>query len=163
MMNYNEISDFSIKIIKRLNKDNIPCTALTKGILPKELAELDNINSYGITLVSLNEDYRMKYEPNAAAYKDRIAALKYLHDKGINTWVSVEPYPTPNIIEQDLDEILNAISFVDKIIFGRTNYSKIVSQYKQHKQFYNDLAYRTIDFCEKNDIEYHIKEKTISE
>jgi len=163
MMGYKDISDLSIEIIKRLNKDNIPCTALTKGILPKQLAELDNINSYGITLVSLDEDYRSKYEPNAAAYKDRIAALKYLHDRGVNTWVSVEPYPTPNIIEQDFNEILNAISFVDKIIFGRTNYSKIVSQYKQHKQFYNELAYRTIEFCDENSIEYHIKEKTITD
>lgn len=163
MMGYDEISNLSIKIIKRLNKDNIPCTALTKGILPKELAELDSINSYGITLVSLNEDYRMKYEPNAATYKDRIAALKHLHDKGFSTWVSVEPYPTPNIIEQDLDEILNTISFVDKIIFGRTNYSKTVSQYKEHKQFYNELAYRTIRFCDEKNIEYHIKEKTITE
>lgn len=163
MMGYDDISDLSIKIIKRLNEDNIPCTALTKGILPKELAELNNINSYGITLVSLNEDYRSKYEPNAASYKDRIAALKYLHDKDISTWVSIEPYPTPNIIEQDFDEILNTISFVDKIIFGRTNYSKIVSQYTQHKQFYNELAYKTIEFCERNDIEYHIKEKTVTE
>jgi DNA repair photolyase len=162
MMGYEDISELSIKIIRRLNEDNIPCTALTKGLLPKQLAELENINSFGITLVSLNEDYRSKYEPNSARYTNRIAALKYLHDKGISTWVSVEPYPTPNIIEQDFDEILNAISFVDKIIFGRTNYSKTVSQYKLQKQFYNELAYRTIEFCDDNDIEYHIKEKTIT-
>lgn len=163
MMGYDDISDLSIKIIKRLNKDDIPCTALTKGILPKKLVELENINSYGITLVSLNENYRIKYEPNAASYKERIAAVKYLHDKGISTWVSIEPYPTPNIIEQDFDEILNAISFVDKIIFGRTNYSKVVSHYTQHKQFYNKLAYKTIEFSDRNNIEYHIKEKTITD
>lgn len=51
------------------------------------------------------------------------------------TWVSVEPYPTPNIIEQDIRDILDEISFTDKIIFGRTNYSKEISSYKDIKSF----------------------------
>ena len=60
--------------------------------------------------------------------KERIAALRTLHDAGCKTWVSIEPYPTPNFIEQDLNEILEAISFCDKIIFGRLNYNKKVSE-----------------------------------
>jgi DNA repair photolyase len=60
---------------------------------------------------------------------DRIKALKILHEKGCKTWVSIEPYPTPNIIEQNLSAILNAIGFVDKIIFGRLNYNKKGTQF----------------------------------
>jgi hypothetical protein len=41
-----------------------------------------------------------------------------LHDAGCKTWVSIEPYPTPNFIEQDLNDILCAISFCDKIILS---------------------------------------------
>ena len=163
MYKYDDISNLSLKILDLVNSYDIPCTALTKGVLPKELSKLSKNNSYGITLISLNEEFRKKMEPGSAPYKDRIASLKYLHDKGCKTWVSIEPYPTPNFIEQDFDEILKSVSFVDKIIFGRLHYNKKVSQYKDYKNYYNELAYKVIDFCEKNNIEYHIKNKTITE
>lgn len=160
MYGYKEICDKSIEIIELLNSHSIPCTALTKGVLPKELINTSKINSYGITLISLNEDFRKEMEPNSAPYRDRIDSLKFLHDNGFNTWVSIEPYPTPNIIEQDLLEILKSISFVDKIIFGRLNYNKKVTQFKEYQEYYNKLTYETIEFCEKNNIEYHIKDGT---
>ena len=101
-------------------------------------------------------------EPGAAPYADRLAALHALHDAGCKTWVSIEPYPTPNLIEQSLQDLLEAVSFVDKIIFGRTNYSTEVSSYKDHKAYYNKLAAEVISFCEERRIQYHIKEKTIT-
>lgn len=163
MYGYKEIEDMSIAAIKKLNKAGIKCTVLTKGILPKELVECSKDNEYGITLISLDEEYRQKMEPGAASYADRLAALKVLHDKGCKTWVSVEPYPTPNLIEQNLTVLLESISFVDRIIFGRTNYSIEVSAYKLHKIFYNECAYEVIRFCSDRNINYHIKEKTITE
>ena len=162
MYGYKEIEDLAFASIKKLNKFGIKCTVLTKGLLPIELAELSKENEYGITLVSLNENYRKKMEPGAAPYKERLKALKRLHDLGCKTWVSIEPYPTPNMIEQDLMELLESISFVDKIIFGRTNYSKTASSYKNHKQYYNELANEVISFCTSKGIYYHIKEKTIT-
>lgn len=105
--------------------------------MPIELAKQSTRNEYGITLISLDESFRRRIEPGAAAYVERIAALKALHDKGCRTWVSIEPYPTPNIIEQDLLEILNAVSFTNKLIFGRTNYSKEITAYKMHRSIIN--------------------------
>lgn len=162
MYGYDEVSEMSIKIIKKLNANNIKCTVLTKGILPINLSELSKDNEYGITLISLDEAYREKMEPGAAPTKKRIQALKDLSKKGCKTWVSMEPYPTPNLIEQNLMEILKEISFVDKIIFGRTNYSKEVSAYREHRQYYNQCAEQVIDFCNKNGIDYHIKDGTIT-
>lgn len=163
MNEYPEVSAMSIAAIRRLNNAGIRCTTLTKGILPLELAQLSPENEHGITLISLDESYREKMEPGAAPYADRLAALRALHDAGCRTWVSIEPYPTPNLIEQDLQDILDAVNFVDKIIFGRTNYCKEVNAYKQHKAFYNKLAVQVTEFCEQNGIQYHIKEKTITE
>ena len=102
-------------------------------------------------------------EPYAAPYNERLAAMKALHDRGCKTWVSIEPYPTPNLIQQDLQKLLEALAFTDRIIFGRTNYSKEVSEYAQHKQFYNNCAQQVIKFCEAKGIAYHIKNKTITE
>ena len=149
--------------IAQLNEAGIKCTALTKGILPIELAKLSPENEYGITLVSLDEGFRNEMEPNTAPYKERIAALRALHDAGCKTWVSIEPYPTPNFIEQDLNEILKAIGFCDKIIFGRMNYNKKVSEYKGYKAFYNALAEQVIVYCTTNGKEYHIKDGTRTE
>lgn len=163
MYGFDEVCDKSIEIINKLNENDIPCTALTKGILPKELVKTSKINGYGITLVSLNENFREEFEPNSATYIKRIDSLKYLHDNGFDTWVSIEPYPTPNIIEQDYEEILESISFVDKIIFGRLNYNKKATEYKEYQAYYNNLTYQTINFCQKNNIKYHIKDGTFVE
>lgn len=163
MYGYDEIKEMSLAAIEKLNKSGIKCTVLTKGILPKELANLSKRNEYGITLVSLDESYRKRIEPGSAPYKKRIEALKYLHDQGYKTWVSIEPYPTPNFIEQDLDQILEVLKFTDKIIFGRTNYNKAISAYKDHKKFYNEQAEKVIRFCKQNKKNFHIKNGTITE
>ena len=163
MYGYDDVSKMSIQIIRRLNQAGIKCTVLTKGILPIELADLAPENEYGITLVSLDEQFRQEMEPNTAPFLQRIQALRALHDAGCKTWVSIEPYPTPNFIEQDLGEILDAISFCDKIIFGRLNYNKRVSEYRQHREFYNELAETVIAFCQRNGKQYHIKDGTITE
>ena len=91
-----------------------------------------------------------------------ICHYKALHNAGCKTCVSIEPYPTPNIIEQNFDEILHAVSFCDMIIFGCLHYNKKVSEYKQHKKFFNELAQQVIDFCVANGKNYHIKTGTIS-
>lgn len=157
------VCNLSLKIIDKLNRNNIRCTVLTKGIFPRELGSrngFSNENEYGITLVSLNEKFRKEFEPNSAKFKDRIESLKYLHKKGFKTWVSMEPYPTPNLIKQGLKEILEAVSFVDKIVFGRLNYNVKSSEFIYSKEFYSSLALYVVNFCKRNRIDYYIKQGT---
>lgn len=163
MYGYPEIQKMSLAAIQKLNENHIKCRILTKGLLPIELKDLYSENEYGITLISLDEGYREKIEPGAASYADRLDALKALHDAGCNTWVSIEPYPTPNMIDQNLGEILEAVSFTDRIIFGRLNYNKSISAYKKNKHFYNECAKEVITFCEERGIGYHIKAKTMTD
>jgi len=162
MFGCDDIKNMSIGAIKKLNEAGIKCTVLTKGVLPIELSELSSDNEYGITLVSLSETYRESTEPGASPYVDRISALKTLSDKGHKTWVSIEPYPTPNIIEQDLNKILDSVAFTNKIIFGRTNYSSKVTSYKNHRSFYNQQVEIVVAFCDSKGIAYHIKSGTIT-
>ena len=67
------------------------------------------------------------------------------------------------MVEQDLHELLEAVSFTDRIIFGRMNYSKVANSFEGHKHFYNERAAEVIAFCQEHGIDYHIKEKTITE
>ncbi len=163
MYQYEDISNLTISIINKINLFDIPCTVLTKGVLPEKLLKTSKLNKYGITLISLNESFREEFEPFSAPYKSRIDSLKKLNKSGFDTWVSIEPYPTPNIIEQDFFEILNSVSFTDKIIFGRLNYNKNVSSYPNHKRYYNELAQNVIDFASKYEMEYHIKNGTVTD
>lgn len=160
--NYTEVGQMSIASIKKLNEAEIKCTVLTKGILPIELAELSDKNEYGITVVSLSSEFKKKMEPGAAPVGDRIASLKALHDMGCKTWVSIEPYPTPNIQFQDLREILDKVSFTDHIVFGRMNYNKLVSEYVDFREFYNEKAKEIKAYCRERNISCYIKNRTIT-
>jgi len=160
MYKYLEVSNLTLKIIERLNKDNIPCTVLTKGILPKELKSTDKYgknNEYGITLVSLDSNFKQRFEPFSAPYQERVNALKYLHNKGLKTWVSMEPYPTPNLVKQDILKILEKISFVDKIIFGKLNYNITSKKFADTGPYYEKCSRVVKEFCENRNIDYHIK------
>ncbi len=160
MYRYPEIANLTLDIIEKLNKHDIRCTVLTKGVCPRDLANTNKYgkdNEYGITVVSLDESFKKRLEPYSAPYEDRIESLRYLCNQGLETWVSMEPYPTPNLVRQDLLRILEEISFVDKIVFGKLNYNIKSRQFKDSRRFYDNCADTVIDFCRNNGIEYHIK------
>lgn len=60
MSDYPEVGEMTLKIINRLNQDNIKAVILTKSELPDSLLKTSKINEYGITLVSLDEKFRKK-------------------------------------------------------------------------------------------------------
>jgi nitroreductase len=76
---------------------------------------------------------------------------------------SVRQYSDKKVQKDQLDKILEAIAFTDKIIFGRTNYNKEVSGYTTHRDFYDKQALSVISFCKERNIQYHIKHGTLSE
>lgn len=155
MVGYPDVQEMSLKIIEKLNAAGIPCSILTKGVLPKELGDFRRFsrkNDPGISLVSLDEGFRRKWEPGAAPYAERIAALKYLHERGLHTWVHIEPYPTPNIITQDLRPILEAVAFADSISFEGWNYNPLVRKYARYREFYREQSEIVADFCRKRRI-----------
>lgn len=160
------VVDLTLKVLHKLNDYHIKSTVITKGAYPAKLAERECFNpenEYGITLVSLSSIYKKRYEPGAAPISERIKALKRLHDSGLKTWVSMEPFPTPNIVSQDLRDILDEVSFVDKIVFGKWNYNKLVSDYLSYEEpnFYNEAAEFVLNYCRKYSINVHIKDKTL--
>jgi len=143
MYGYPEVTELTLRLIEVINSYEISCSILTKGIIPLELADslrFTQNNTLGISLVSLSEEFRMKWEPGAAPYTSRIGALRELHNLGCTTLVHIEPYPTPNIIGQDLNKLLMAVDFADEIWFGRWNYNNIVKQYPDHKKFYDEQS-----------------------
>lgn len=161
-----DVVGLTTAIIQRLNADGIRVTTLTKGIYPEAFvrlaATLSRDNQYGISLVSLNEDFRRRWEPGAAPVALRMESLRLLADAGHSTWVSMEPYPTPQIDPPSaaVDEILEAVGFADKIVFGKWNYSKLANSDPDGQQHYKDCARTIADWCDERVKTLHIKKGT---
>ena len=134
-------------------------------------------NYYGISLVSLDEGFREMWEPGAAPYSWRLAHLMHLHDAGCKTWVSMEPYPalkwnmgevTAGPLASRMDDyaglrhLLEQVSFVDRIVFGRWNYNDAAPcDVTDPDAWYRDAACIVKDFCEAHGIECIIKKGTV--
>jgi DNA repair photolyase len=74
---------------------------------------------YGATLVFKDDAEALKHEPNAAPTSERLDALREAHNKGIRTWVSLEPVYT----QGDTFALIDATrSFVDCYKVGKLNY-----------------------------------------
>lgn len=158
------VEQLTLRILEKLNRHKIKAVLISKGVYPEVLVDksIYGDNDYGSTVVSLSEGFRKRFEPYTAPIGSRIEALRRLHEAGLRTWVSLEPYPTPNIISQSIEKVLNQISFVDRIVFGKWNYNRQTSVYRTYKEFYNLQSAKVIRFCKTNNIECHIKDGTIN-
>ena len=114
---------------------------------------------HGMTVVSLDEEFCTKWEPNAPSPELRIKELRKCHDRGDSTWFSLEPCPPPTIWEQDIKELLRAISFANLIIKGRWQYDKRASS-EEAKKAYVRIMGEVADFCKSRKIRLHIKSET---
>ena len=158
MNGYPEVTEMSLKLMDIINSFGIRCSILTKGKLPAELADLKRFsvnNLYGISLISLNEEFRKRWEPGAAPYAERISALRCIHDSGLQTLVHIEPYPTPNLLKQNLEDILEAVGFVDHLYFSGWNYNVQVKQFQNYQQFYSDQTRLAQHFCKEHGIAFN--------
>jgi len=158
---FTDVKVLTMHIIELLNDYGVRAETLTKGYYPSHLVNLKGRkNNFGITLTSLNENFRQSWEKDSAPYQRKIDSLKFLSYQPNKTWVSIEPYPTPNILQQNLYQLLSSVDFVDRIIFGQMNYVSEATRYPRREEFYKNSVATVVNFCEDLGIEWHIKEKT---
>lgn len=100
------------------------CT-LTKGG-ERALRDIDlfrpDRDAFASTLTSLDDAFSEKWERGAALPGDRIATLRKFHERGIFTWVSLEPTID---VESSLSIVDATHQFIDLYKVGRVNYLKI--------------------------------------
>ncbi len=154
MYQHPEVTALTLQLMHLINSYDIPVHTLTKGIIPEEALQLSHENQFGITLVSVDEDFRTRYEPGTAPYPARIAGLRRAHDLGLHCFVNMEPYPTPNIWQQDVVRVLEAVDFVDEIRLGQLNYNDVVKQYVGWRAFYRQTGVTARNWCTSHGIQY---------
>jgi hypothetical protein len=127
------------------------CT-LTKGGT-RALRDIDlfrpSRDAFASTLTSLDERFSAKWERNAALPADRLAALQAFHDRGIFTWVSLEPTLD---CESSLAIVEAAHPFVDLFKIGRANYLPMTATTD-----WNDYTLRMIDLMHRVGARHYFK------
>jgi DNA repair photolyase len=127
---------------------------LTKGG-KRSLADIDlfrpDRDCYAATLTCLDDAFSKRWESRAALPADRIATLKKFHDKGIFTWVSLEPTLSP---EASLAIVEETHKFVDLYKIGKANY---LGEYAKAIDW-QDYTMKMITKCVKLGAKHYIKE-----
>jgi DNA repair photolyase len=116
-------------------------TVLTKGgtraVRDFDLLENYDKARFGSTIVFWEQKDANYWEPNAVTVADRISAIEQAHNRGIPTWVSLEPVINP---AQALKIIQELHPIVDHWKVGKLNHHKKVEQQVNWLQFRDDVT-----------------------
>jgi hypothetical protein len=110
-----------------LYDNSVRFSVLTKGGMRAardfDLYELGDVEGdwFGQTIAAASEYRREQWEPGAALLQDRSLAFQEAHQRGIWTWVSMEPVLVP---EETLYSIEMLTPWVDEFRVGKLNYQQ---------------------------------------
>lgn len=107
-------------------------------------------DAYAATLTTLDDDFSRKWERAAALPADRIKTLRHFHDRGVFTWVSLEPTLD---VEASLEIVRETHGFVDLYKVGRANYLKEITRTTD----WRDYTLRMIELCQRVDVAHYVK------
>ena len=145
-------TELARRVLEVLLDSSFHVLILTKS--PLVTRDYDLIRSHGnvevgFTIMS-KEDIPF-WEPYAPGNKKRIEALKKAHEKGIRTFVSIEPW-IPNVTHPR-SIIENLREYVDRWIIGSMQYSDVP------RRFYADRLPQLIGWLDENKINYYLKKE----
>lgn len=109
------------RTIETIKRSGLNFNVLTKG---SKLARRDfdlyngHLDRFGVTLTTFSDRKRL-WEPSSEPTETRIETLEIAHDRGIYTWVSLEPVIYAN---DTMDIILDTLDFVDEYRIGKLNH-----------------------------------------
>lgn len=157
--------------VNKNHSENLICFLLDQGMkvatLSKSGAVGGSLDIYdsgdlrtGLSIASLDNDFRIEHEAHTSTIGCRLSILKDLKEFGYYVWVSIEPYPTPDIWKQDLIELLKELSFADFLLFGKWNYDWRAENLAA-RIFYRDMVNQFTGFCKEHKIRHFVKPDTL--
>lgn len=111
------------RAIHILHEWGLAVAILTKGgkLATRDFDLLTRADIFGVTLTFVDPRRSRTWEPGAALPVDRIGSLEDAHERGIPTWVSLEPVISTT---ESLALIEATAKFVDVFKVGMLNYSE---------------------------------------
>lgn len=140
------------EVIKALREHDVPFQALTKGGMraARDFDLYGPRDAFAATLTCMDAAMSSKYEPRAASPEDRMHALATAHDKGIETWASLEPVLDP---AQSLAIIDETHTYVDLYKIGVLNHSR-----PERAVDWRAFGAEAIRRCEQYGVRYYVKD-----
>lgn len=140
--------------IKILHAHGVGVNILTKGGMRASrdfdlLSAKPELSRIGATLTFIENKDSLEWEPHAALPAERREMLREAHDRGIRTWVSLEPVIDPY---QTLDMIECTVDYVDHYKVGRWNYDRRAKDID-----WADFVHRAVKLLESHKASYYIK------
>ena len=114
-------TQFTRRTIEILHKHGLNVIILTKGGR-RAIRDFDLLtpkDAFATTLTCLRDADSKVWEPNASLPAERVASLELAHEKGIETWVSLEPVIYPR---DSMDFVVMTHKFVSHYKVGTMNY-----------------------------------------
>ncbi len=142
----NTITREALKIFK---KYDVPFQVLTKGGMRavRDFSLYGPRDAFAVTLTTTKRNISLNREPQADLPEERKQALQRAKDKGLTTWVSLEPVLDP---EESLQLIRDTWPYVDLYKIGKMNH-------KGSDVDWRDFGIKAIELCEHYDKPYYIK------
>lgn len=148
----NDELNLTREVIKILKDNDIPFQVLTKGGM-RAVSDFDLYgpnDAFAATLTFLDEAKSKRAEPNAALPESRIRSLSVAKQKGIRTWVSLEPVIDT---KASLELIRITHSFVDHYKIGKLNHASGDLTFQALRRF----GIKAIELCREFGVDYWIK------
>jgi DNA repair photolyase len=139
--------------LRLLRFNNVPFQILTKN---SKLARRDfdlyrpELDAFAVTMTSVRDWERDKWEPATDDPIKRMDALATAHERGIFTWISLEPVIDT---EQSLEVIRQTHDYCDHYKIGTLNHVDCKTTPEQWRYFAN----RAVDLCTAYRRTYYLK------
>ncbi len=135
-----------------LAENEVPFQVLTKGGLDAagDFDLYTQRDAFAVTLTCNAKAESAAYEPGAAPPMARRMALYEAHQRGIETWVSLEPVVDP---EWSLDIIRETHEYVDLYKIGKINHDPGREASIDWLRF----AWQAVTLCERFGVRYYVK------
>jgi len=175
---YEKKNQITRKILEQLINCNAHIEVLTKSdLVLRDIDLFKQIKSLriGISLNTLDDNFRKLTEPHASSVDKRINALKTLHENGIETYLFMSPiFPE---ITDFIEIIKRTQNYVDLFCFENLNLRggylprvmEFINQHYNHlSEVYNkiykrkDIGYwenlseKINDYCKENELNYKL-------
>ena len=136
------------EIIKIIKNSGNHVQILTKGgnRAVRDFDLLDSEDWFGVTITKWELENH-EHEPNAAHTAQRIMTLEHAEERGIKTWVSLEPVIDPETVYA----VITANRHFDMLRIGKLNYQTSDINWAE-------FGKKCVELCERYGRNYYIKE-----
>ena len=143
-------SGITRQVLEILHEHNIAFQVLTKGgtAACRDFDLYGQRDAFAATLTCNNPEMETRYEPRAAPWCERTLALQVAHERGIETWVSIEPVLDAAM---SLGLMRVAAPYTDLFKIGTLNHAKSNVDYRE-------FGRRAIRLCDDLGKPYFIKD-----